>query len=178
MNMPLRSSLLTAATLLATYAALGQTSQDVKTKEVPEFLRQLANARQTIADGYVRLVEAIKAKDIGAVVGLYADDATILPIDGGPVIGKDAVRAYYKELYANQDKLVEQKFENINSLQSGDLFIDSTSFSGVLLRDGKEIRFQGKRLVVWKREFQGPWKISRDIWNRSSANDQGLATNN
>ena len=35
------------------------------------------------------------------------------------------------------------------------------------MRDGKEVPFKGKRLVVWKREFQGPWKILRDTRNKS-----------
>ena len=95
-------------------------------------------------------------------VSLYTDDATILPDEGEPVSGKDAIRAFYRGKYADKSKLVEQKFENINSVQTGDLVIDSTKYSGILMRDGKEVTFRGKRVVVWKREFQGPWKILRD----------------
>ena len=148
-------------------AAGAQTSEDVKTKEVPAFLRQLADTRNTIAASYVRWTDALKAKNLDAVVALYADDATLLPDEKEGASGKAAVRAFYADLFAHQDKLAEQKFENINSVQTGDLLIDSTNFSGVLIRDGKELPFKGKRLVVWKREFQGPWKISRDIWNKS-----------
>lgn len=147
--------------------ALAQNAEDVKSKDVPEFLRQLASTRTTIADGYVRWTEATKAKDVDAVVSLYTDDATILPDEGEPVSGKDAVRAFYRDWYAKKDKLVEQKFENINSVQTGDLLIDSTKYSGILIRDGKEVVFRGKRLVIWKRDFQGPWKILRDTWNKS-----------
>jgi uncharacterized protein (TIGR02246 family) len=147
--------------------AHAQSAQDVKSKEVPEFLRQLASTRKTIADGYIRWTEATKMKDVDAVVSLYTDDATILPDEGEPVSGKDAVRAFYRESYAKKDKLVEQKFENINSVQTGDLVIDSTKYSGVSIKDAKEVAFRGKRLVIWKREFQGPWKILRDTWNKS-----------
>jgi ketosteroid isomerase-like protein len=154
--------------LFGTVGLVGaQTSQDVKNKDVPAFLRQLADTRKTIADGYVRWTEAAKAKNVDAIVSLYADDATVLPEEKEAVSGKNAVRAFYGDWFAQQDKLMEQKFENINSVQEGGLLIDSTRYSGILLKDGKEIAFKGKRLVVWKREFQGPWKILSDAWNKS-----------
>jgi len=146
-----------------------QTSQDVKNKDVPPFLRQLADTRKTIADGDVRWTEAARTKNVDAIVSMYTDDATVLPEEKEVATGKNAVRAFYGEWFKQQDKLIDQKFENINSVQEGDLLIDSTRYSGILMRDGKEIPFSGKRLVVWKREFQGPWKILRDAWNKSAA---------
>ncbi|MGO8796321.1 MAG: YybH family protein [Candidatus Sulfotelmatobacter sp.] len=143
-----------------------QTTQDVKNKDVPAFLRQLADTRKTIADGYVRWTEAAKAKNVDAIVSIYTDDATVLPEEKEAASGKNAVRAFYVDWFAKQDKLIEQKFENINSFQEGDLLIDSTKYSGLMMQDGKEVPFKGKRLVVWKREFQGPWKILRDTWNK------------
>ena len=103
-----------------------QNSQDVKSKEVPAFLRQLADTRKTIADGYVHWAEAAKGKNVDAILTLYTDDATVLPEEREAVSGKNAVRAFYTEWFAQQDKLVEQRFENINSVQEGDLLIDST----------------------------------------------------
>ena len=145
-----------------------QTSQDVKSKEVPAFLRQLADTRKTIADGYVRWVEAAKVKNVDAILSMYTDDATVLPEEKDAASGRNAIRALYTDWFAKQDKLVEQEFENINSVQEGDLLIDSTKYSGTLVKDGKEVAFRGKRLVVWKREFQGPWKMLRDVWNEAS----------
>jgi uncharacterized protein (TIGR02246 family) len=137
-------------------------------KDVQRFLQQLSATRNTIADSYVRWTEAIKTKNVDALVDMYTDDATILPDEKEAVSGKDAIRKFYNEfLLAEQYQLADQKFENINSVQEGDLLIDSTKYSGVLVRDSKNIAFAGKRLVVWKREFQGPWKILRDTWNKS-----------
>ena len=144
-----------------------QTPQDTKNKEVPAFLRQWADTRKTIADGYVHWSEAAKAKNVDAILSMYTDDATVLPEDKDAASGKNAIRAFYTDWFAQQDKLVDQKFENINSVQEGDLLIDSTRYSGILTRDGKEVPFKGKRLVVWKHQFQGPWKILSDTWNRS-----------
>jgi uncharacterized protein (TIGR02246 family) len=149
--------------------ARAQTTQDAKNKDVPEFLRQLGDTRKTIADGYLRWTEAVKAKDVDALVGLYTDDATVLPEEGEPVSGKYAVRAFYRDWVAKNDKLMDEKFENINLWQTGNLIVDSTTYSGNLIKDGKEVPFRGKRLVVWTREFKGPWRILRDTWNKSPA---------
>ena len=137
-------------------------------KDMSAFLRQLSDTRKTIADGYIRWAEAIKAGNVDALTDMYTNDATILPDQKEAVSGKDAIRAFYGDWLARAGKLVDQKFENINSVQQGDLIIDSTKFWGVLNRDGKDEHFKGNRLVVWKREFQGQWKILRDTWNRSS----------
>ncbi|HLV89318.1 MAG TPA: DUF4440 domain-containing protein [Candidatus Sulfotelmatobacter sp.] len=147
--------------------AQAQTSQDVKNKEMPAFLRQQADTRKTIAESYVRWTEAVKAKNVDALVSMYTDDATVLAEEMESASGKAALRMFYTDWLAKGDTLVDQKFENINSVQEGDLLIDSTKFSGTVVRDGKEISFSGKRLVVWKREFQGPWRMLRDIWNKS-----------
>ena len=149
--------------------ARAQTTQDAKNKDVPEFVRQLGDTRKTIADGYLRWTEAVKAKDVDALVGLYTDDATVLPEEGEPVSGKYAVRAFYRDWVAKNDKLMDEKFENINLWQTGNLIVDSTTYSGNLIKDGKEVPFRGKRLVVWTREFKGPWRILRDTWNKSPA---------
>lgn len=146
-----------------------QTTQDVKNKDVPAFLRQLADTRKTIADGYVRWTEAVKKKDLDGVVSLYTDDAVILPDEKEIASGKNAIRKFYNDWFAENDKLVQQRFDNVDSVQEGDLLIDSTKFSGVATKDGKEVQLKGKRLVVWKRDPKGEWKILRDTWNKSSA---------
>ena len=144
-----------------------QTPQDTKNKDMPAFLRQLADTRKTIADAYVQWTEAAKTGDVDVLAGMYTNDATMLPDEKEAVTGKDAIRAFYGDWLAERGKLVEEKFENINSFQEGDLLIDSTKYSGTLIKDGKEIRFTGKRLVVWQHQFQGPWKMVRDTWNKS-----------
>jgi ketosteroid isomerase-like protein len=120
-----KSALVTAAVCVVSFVQ-AQTSQDVKNKEMPAFVRQLADTRKAIAGSYVHWVEAVKMKDVDAIVDRYANDATILPDENEAVSGKAAVRAFYTDWLANGDTLVEEKFENINSVQEGDLLIDST----------------------------------------------------
>jgi hypothetical protein len=88
-----------------------QTSQDVKEKEVPAFLRQLADTRKAIADDYVHWVEAAKTKNVDAIVDMYTDDATVLPEEKEAATGKNAIRAFFTDWFAQPDKLEAQKFE-------------------------------------------------------------------
>lgn len=157
-----------AVLLATTCVAAAQGNDDTKIKEIPAFLHQLAETRKQIADGYISWTDALKTKNLEALLALYAEDATVLPDGNDAVSGKKAIRDFYAGWLAQPDKLVEQKFENINSFQEGDLLVDSTKFSGVVLRDGKEVSLRGKRLTVWQRSLQGKWKIVRDAWNKSS----------
>ena len=75
------------------------------------FIGQLTSTRKAIADGYVRWTDATKAKDVEAVVSLYADDALVLPEGGDTVSGKGAIRGFYKGWYAGKDKLIKEQFE-------------------------------------------------------------------
>ena len=132
------------------------------------FLQQLADTRKAIADNYVRWTEAAEAQNLDAIVSIYTDDAAVLPEEKDAASGKNAIKTFYADWFTQGGKLIEQKFENINSVQEGDLLIDSTRYSGILEKDGKRVAFNGKRLVVWQRKFQGPWRILRDMWNKSS----------
>jgi uncharacterized protein (TIGR02246 family) len=154
-------------TVLSICSALQAQTAQKPNKDMQGFLQQLSATRKTIADSYVHWTDAMKSKQVDALVTMYTDDATILPDEKDAVLGKDAIREFYSAWLAEQSQVKDQKFENINSMQEGDLLIDSTKYSGILVKDGRDVPFAGKRLVVWKREFQGPWKILRDTWNKS-----------
>lgn len=65
--------------------------------DLGEFVRQLASTRNTIADGYVRWTDATKARDVEAVVSLYADDALILPEDERQYRGRKQSARFIKD---------------------------------------------------------------------------------
>jgi uncharacterized protein (TIGR02246 family) len=156
-------------TVLLAIACLSRAQTDgaAKNKDMPAFLRQLGDTRKSIADGYVAWTEAAKTRNLDAILGLYTDNAVVLPDGDDAVSGKQAIRAFYANWFTQPDKLVDQKFEEINSLQEGDLLVESERFSETVLKDGREVSLKGKRLTVWQRDLQGQWKMLRDIWNRS-----------
>ena len=43
-------------------------------------------------------MEGTEADDLDSLMETYADDATVIPFDGGPLYGKDAIRTYWEEV--------------------------------------------------------------------------------
>jgi len=153
--------------LIALPLADAQAPTDSK-EDLRNFVQQLSAVRKAIADGYVRWIEATKAKDVEAAVALYTNDAVMLPDDANMVSGKEAIRAFYRQWYSGKDKLIRQQFDDTGMFMSSpDVAIETADFSGVSSSDGKETKFRGKNLIVWKRQPDGSWKILRDIWNSS-----------
>src|SRR6266568_6755834 len=144
-----------------------QTSSGSK-EDLKRFVQQLSAVRKAIADGYLKWIDATKAKDVEAAVALYADDAVMLPDNANTVSGKEAIRAFYRQWYGGKGKLIRERFDDTGLfMNSPDLAIETADFSGVMSLDEKETQFRGKNLVVWKRLGDGSWKIFRDIWNSS-----------
>jgi uncharacterized protein (TIGR02246 family) len=113
----------------------------------------------------VDLIEAFNAGDTSAAVALVMDDAVDLPPNRPAVIGKEAIRSFVQSDFNRftwdfTDEIVEVEV-------SGDLAVMWTNYSVTLSpKDGGEpIESSGKWLKVLKRQSDGSWKFSRNIWN-------------
>jgi uncharacterized protein (TIGR02246 family) len=155
--------------MLASPLVCAQNPSDSK-EDLKRFVAQVSSARNAIADGYLKWIDATKAQDVEAVVALYTDDAVMLPNHADTASGEEAIRAFYRQWYGGKDKLIRENFVDTGLLMnSPDLAIEMADFSGSTSLDGKETEFRGKNLIVWKRQSDGSWKILRDLWNSSSA---------
>ena len=119
---------------------------------------------------YRHWVEAIKRKDVAAVLTIYTDDAIVLPPGQEPVIGREAIREFYKSYYAGSWQLVSEEFKTTSIVLRGDVAIETADYSGEINQGEKgTIHFKGKNLVVWKRQKDGSWKLFRDMWSSSGS---------
>ena len=108
---------------------------------------QVSSVRKAIADGYLRWIDASKAKDVDAVLALYDDDAVVLPDDDNLIKGKAAIREFYKRWYSGDGKLIKQQFDDTGLFMSSpDLAIETADYSGVINVAGKDVPFRGKNL--------------------------------
>ena len=154
-------------TLLLAAVPLVAAQSNANNESLAGLVQHLATTRKALAEGYLRWIDATKAKDVDAVLKLYTDDAVVLPDGAEIATGKDAIRQFYQKWYAGLDKLEQQQFTEKDLALSGDLAIQTAEYSGVVNAAGKEVAFKGKNLVIWKRQSDGSWKIFRDIWNGS-----------
>jgi uncharacterized protein (TIGR02246 family) len=122
--------------------------------------QDLQPLRAAIAQNYRDWIDATKRKDVDTVLALYADDAIVLPPGAAPVTGRNAIREFYKQYYADPSQLLDEQFTNTSLVVRGDLAIDTAEYSGEIDR--------GKNLVVWKRHKDGSWRLFRDMWSSSA----------
>ena len=125
-----------------------------------------ARVKARVEDRYREWIAAASAKDVDALTGLYDENAVLMPKSEEPVIGKAAITAYYRKLVADPHYVpFTETFESNSFHVTGDVAIQTAVFDGEATREGKEIRFHGKILVVWKKDRDGAWKIFRYMFD-------------
>src|SRR5260370_20190251 len=122
-----------------------------------------AKAKAAIANGYKRWVAADQNKDAQALAGFYDDDAVLMPPREEPVIGKQAIYAWYQKFVQKPGTSLDEVFNPTSFYITGDIAIDTSDFDGTFRSpDAKDIKFHGKNIGVWRPEKDGSWRILRD----------------
>ena len=119
-----------------------------------------ANIKAAVEDRYKEWLAAANKKDAVALTNLYDEDAVLMPKEEEPVLGKSAIGEYYKKLVADPHFVPFTLTVNWNSFHVvDDIAIATSVFDGDVTRNGKQIHFRGKNLLVWKKQTDGSWKI-------------------
>jgi len=129
-----------------------------------------AKIKAAVEDRYKEWIAAENKKDAAAITNLYDENAVLMPKAEEPVLGKAAIGEYYKKLFANPNFVPFTLALNWNSFHVvGDIAIATVVFEGDLTRNGKQIHFRGKDLLVWKKQADGSWKIFRYMFDEIPA---------
>ena len=129
-----------------------------------------ATIKTALEDRYKEWIAAANKKEAGALTSFYDDNAVLMPPRQEPVVGKAAIGEWYKQLLSDPQFVPFTETLTSNSFHLvGDTAIDTADFDGVATRDGKEIHFHGKNLIVWKKQNDGSWKIFRYMWDEFPA---------
>lgn len=122
------------------------------------------SARMAIEAAVTRYVTASNSGDADALMELYAEDAVLLPPDHQPIEGRKAIGEFWR-------KGTDQGLE-ISTLR-----VDTDGRLGYLVgryrlpETDNEPADSGKYVMCLKRQTDGSWKLTADIWNSSS--DEG-----
>ena len=129
-----------------------------------------ANIKAEVEDRYKEWLAAANKKDAVALTNLYDEDAVLMPKEEEPVLGKAAIGEYYKKLVADPHFVPFTLTVNWNSFHVvDDIAIATSVFDGDVTRNGKQIHFRGKNLLVWKKQTDGSWKIFRYMYDEIPA---------
>jgi uncharacterized protein (TIGR02246 family) len=125
----------------------------------------VAGSRQAIEAAVERYVAASNRGDADALAALYADDAMLLPPDHEPIRGRQAIGEFWRQGTDEGLQVTTLKVE-----VEGDLGYLIGRYS--LPPTDEEPADSGKYVMCLRRQQDGSWKLTADIWNRSSEDDE------
>lgn len=102
--------------------------------------------------------------DAADIADLYTDNSMLLPPESDIVKGKRGIEVFWQMAIDMGIKNVKLDFVEIE--QHGDTAIEMSKYT--LSSADDNLIDQGKGIVIWKYEG-GAWKLHRDIWNSSIA---------
>ena len=129
---------------------------------------------EQVLDSYAA---AVRAKDVDAFVGLYADDVRTFDLwSVWSYDGKDALRGTVAEWFGllPDDEVVEVGFDEVRTQVGEDVAAVSafTTFAAVA-PDGTELRSMNNRLTwILRKDADGAWKIAHEHTS-APAGDEG-----
>ena len=129
-----------------------------------------AKIKAAVEHRYKEWLAAENKKDAEMLTNFYDENAVLMPSKEELVIGKAAIGEWYKKNVADPRFVPFTLTLNWNSFHVvGDIAIETSDFEGELTRDGKQIHFRGKNLLVWKKQKDSSWKIFRYMYDEIPA---------
>jgi len=122
------------------------------------------------------VMAASHSGDVSTVVGMYSDDAILMPPNDTTVYGKEEIQSWWED-YFQFFRITSSVETERDVTLAGNQAFERASFSGTIIpkEGGVRIHDDIRSLIVWKRAADGSWKISHHIWN--STKPVGAGTN-
>jgi len=109
--------------------------------------------------------EAFRQGDSAAIAAQFTADGFLMAPGSGTKQGREAVRAYYQSIFDEFDAGLESGYDEVSV--SGDLAY-GRGFAKVTLKPkvgGATTVSTAKYLNILRRQADGSWKTTHDIWN-------------
>jgi ketosteroid isomerase-like protein len=96
----------------------------------------------------------------------WADNPTVLPPNAPGVRGRDEVRAW-AQAFLKRVRVIEARFTESEVTVGGDLAAERLAFTMTLepAAGGTPVILTGKGVHLYRKQVDGDWKLSVDIWN-------------
>lgn len=108
--------------------------------------------------------DAFNRGDIPGVGALYAPDAMAFPPESDVVKGRPAIEAMWKGV--RDMGIASMDFNVVDVQSSGTLMVETGRANLHVAGAGSaQATVTVKYVVVWRKQKDGKWKISHDIWN-------------
>ena len=115
-----------------------------------------------------RWAAAARDRDLDRCLSYMADDATMLPPGGGPVVGQAAIRDYVASAFATPGFSVHWEPQEVVMAESGDLaYTLGRSVYTIPTADGTLRTVHAKGVAIWRKDPDARWRCIVDIWNEA-----------
>ncbi|GHE74656.1 YybH family protein [Roseivirga thermotolerans] len=120
-------------------------------------LEAIAAASKAFSQAYV-------AGNLEQQMSFYTQDAVIMPGNREMIRGKEKVTDYWR-LPASV-RVLEHSATPVQIEFSGNLAKDYGYYQGKSVRNNTDtISFRGQYLIIWRKEADGQWRMSADMWS-------------
>lgn len=108
-------------------------------------------------------------RDAMKVAAFYAEDATAYPPNDPLAVGRAAAQKTWAEYFKDPSFTIRWKTTRAEVAASGEMGYTAGTYEvGFKGTDGKPGGEKGKYVCIWKKQKDGSWKASQDIWNSDS----------
>ncbi|HEU4507097.1 MAG TPA: SgcJ/EcaC family oxidoreductase [Pyrinomonadaceae bacterium] len=108
---------------------------------------------------------AAGSKDVEKAIAYYTDDAVVMLPNLPTLKGKESIRTLWKEMFASQTFSGGRKTTKVEVARSGDLAYVMGDYEFNETESGRPITDTGKYLQVWKKQADGSWKCTADMFS-------------
>ncbi len=116
--------------------------------------------------------DAFNQANAAAIAAHFAEDVLLMAPDKPILKGKAAVQTYYQHIFDEYETGLKSYYEEVKV--SGELAY-GRGFAEVTLtpkRGGQTLTSTAKYINIMKREADGTWKTTHDIWNSNELPDK------
>ncbi len=98
-------------------------------------------------------------------LSFFADDAAILPKNGAPITGKEALTKAFRDTWAQPGYSLQWTPLEAEMASGSDIGYTYGSYERKRVVDGKPLVETGKYVTIWRRQRDGKWKVIVDMGN-------------
>lgn len=110
--------------------------------------------------------DAMLKGEVDELMEFYEENATSLPPNSQPVVGRSLIRSYMDSVSAYGITIKEASFDPLTIDVEGNLAYEVGRFGMTMNVPGVGlVRDEGKYMAIWRRQSDDTWKVHTDIWN-------------
>jgi uncharacterized protein (TIGR02246 family) len=110
-------------------------------------------------------VKAAATHSADAWDAFYADDAVVLPPNDKTITDKASIKAYFAVLMGMPGLNLTWTDDKVVVADAGDMAYTYGTYTLNATMGGKPMNDKGKNLEIWRKQADGSWKCTADMWS-------------